>query len=158
MRRISVPLDLGVFVLFSLSSLSEPEPQPSGVRPMPPSTTPRHSNIIEGQIIGDSDTAQYGSRSEAPGFQNARRESRWEQPPISHPLRHEAHARRFDDRSSGGQDERGDIPSSRSCGPGYRAQAKGDMASEPASTDNIFGSMAPCWRLLERAQPYMDKV
>ena len=29
---------------------------------------------------------------------------------------------------------------------------------ETAQTDDMFGVMAPCWRLLERAKWYMDKV
>ena len=29
---------------------------------------------------------------------------------------------------------------------------------EKAPTDDMFGVMAPCWRLLERAKSYMDKV
>ena len=29
---------------------------------------------------------------------------------------------------------------------------------EKAPTDDMFGVMAPCWRLLERAKAYMDKV
>lgn len=30
--------------------------------------------------------------------------------------------------------------------------------ADPISTDEIFGVMAPCWRLLERAKGYMEKV
>ena len=29
---------------------------------------------------------------------------------------------------------------------------------EKAPIDDIFGGMAPCWRLLERTKSYMDKV
>ena len=29
---------------------------------------------------------------------------------------------------------------------------------EKAPIDDMFGVMAPCWRLLERAKSYMDKV
>lgn len=46
-------------------------------------------------------------------------------------------------------------------GSGSNAGASGDAeASAPkvAAADETFGTMAPCWRLLERAKAYMEQV
>lgn len=130
--------------------------QPSAVPPMMPRPVRCNSDIIDGQRAG-SDDVQDGFRREAPDFPSAEREPRWEHPP-SHSVCQEEHEFHFDVRSSGGQVERDGIPSSEFGGPGYRGRRNGRVGSEPESKDDMFGSMAPCWRLLERAKGYMDKV
>lgn len=67
----------------------------------------------------------------------------------------DAHVRCFGERPGRGQVEGVDIPHN---GPGYDGPRHGIVGPEPASQDDTFGSMAPCWRLLERAQAYMGKV
>ncbi|CAM9466018.1 unnamed protein product, partial [Laminaria digitata] len=52
---------------------------------------------------------------------------------------------------------RGEIPSSGFSGVGYDRRRTVHVGIEPVPRDDMFGSMAPCWRLLERAQAYMDK-
>lgn len=82
----------------------------------------------------------------------------WEQPPLPHPIRHEKQLERLRDRPTSCQVERGDIPSSRGSSPGYPDRRNVHEEPKPSSIDDTFGPMAPCWRLLERAQGYMEKV
>ena len=124
---------------------------------MPPHSPPRHGGIFEGQRTGGYD-ARYTSHSEAPGLPNAHREQRWERPPMPPSTRHKAHPRRVDDRPRGGQVNGGDTPHIRVNRVENCSQGDANFGSEPISRDDMFGSMAPCWRLLERGQAYMDQV
>lgn len=112
----------------------------------------------EGQRAGGSDGRGDGCGSETPSFPSARREPRWEQPPLPLPIRHKEQLERLNDRPSNAQVERGDNPSNRVSGSGYHDRRNVDEGPKPSSVDDTFGSMAPCWRLLERAQGYMEKV
>lgn len=125
---------------------------------MVPRAVTRNIDTLETQRTGGSDGARYGHGGQAPDFHRAKREERWEHPPLSQSIRHEEHVRRLDDRHNGGQVQSGDIPSRGFGGSGYGGRRNIHVGSEPASRDDMFGSMAPCWRLLERARAYMDKV
>lgn len=125
---------------------------------MLPRAVSLNSDTIEGKSAGGYDTARYGYCSGVPGSLSTKTESSWENPPRSQTIRHEEYVRRFDHRSSGGQVESDDIPSDGFTGPGYNFRRNVHVGSEPPSEDDMFGSMAPCWRLLERAKDYMDKV
>lgn len=121
-------------------------------------TVPRNSDGMEGHREGGFDGERYGYRSEAPDSPSAQREAGWEISALSRSIRHEDHGRRFDNRPSDGHIESDDIPSSGFNGPGYGGRRPVDVGSAPTSRGDMFGYMAPCWRLLERAQAYMDKV
>lgn len=135
-----------------------PESRPSTVLPIVPRVVSRNSGTVEVQRADGSDGARYGYRREAPGFPSANRESRWEQPPPPQSVRREEHVRRFDDQSGGHEVESGDILSCEFSGPAYDVRRNVREGSEPPSRTDMFGPMAPCWRLLERAQAYMDEV
>lgn len=125
---------------------------------MAPRAVSRNSDVMEGQRAGGSDGARYGYRSDAPGFTSAEKEPRWEHPAPSKSIFHEEHARCYDDRRSGSHFERDDISSGGFDNPGYGGRGNVRVESESPSRDDMFGAMAPCWRLLERAKGYMDKV
>lgn len=154
--QTSIQLDQRELFCFPSPPLAVPGSQPSAGLLMEPRAVPRKTDGMQRQRAGSSDDARFGYDREPTDFQSSKRESRWEQPP-SHSVCQEEHQLRFDDRSSGGQVDRDDVPSSEFSGPGYRSRRNGHLESEPASRD-VFGSMAPCWRLLERAKGYMDKV
>ncbi|CAM9136456.1 unnamed protein product, partial [Laminaria digitata] len=67
------------------------------------------------------------------------------------------HKRHFDDRPNDCQIESRDVPSTGFSGPRYGRRRTAHVGTVPVPRDDTFGSMAPCWRLLERAQAYMDK-
>ena len=77
---------------------------------------------------------------------------------MSHESRHGLRVRPFDDRLSGGQVDRVEFLSSGPSCSGYGNRRNGHAGSKLASRVDIFGPMAPCWRLIESAQAYMDKV
>lgn len=125
---------------------------------MAPRSIARNSKIVRGKINRLSDGKAYGYRSESSGVPRSQRASRWEHPPRSSSIRHEEQVGRLHDRPNDGHAERSDTPSSEVSDPGYSDRRTTHVGSKPASRDDTFGSMAPCWRLLERAQDYMDKV
>lgn len=141
-------------VVFASPPLPAPESQPSAVLPMAPRAVSRNSDVMEGQRAGGSDGALYGCRSDAPGFTSAEKEPRWEHPAPSKSIFHEEHVRCYDDRRS----ERDEFSSGGFDNPGYGGRGNVHVESESPSRDDMFGAMAPCWRLLERAKGYMDKV
>lgn len=143
---------------FALPPLPEAVCRPSGVQSMALRSVPRNSDRMEKQRTGGSDGVRYAYHSAALGRPGTQKDPRWEDPPMSHSTWHEEHVRRFDDPPNNRQVERGDIPSSGLSGPGYGRRRTVHVGTEPVPRDDTFGSMAPCWRLLERARAYMDKV
>ena len=135
-----------------------PESRPSTVLPVVPRAVSRNSGTVEVQRTGGSNAARRGYRREAPSFRSDMREQRWEKPPPPQPVCHEEHVRRFDEQTSGHQVEGCDIPNNKFSGPAYGDRRNLEVGSEPPSETDMFGPMAPCWRLLERAQAYMDEV
>lgn len=125
---------------------------------MAPRSITRNSKIIRGKINRASDGKGYGYRREPSGVPSSQRAPKWEHPPRPSSTRLEEQAGRLHDRPNDGQAERSGTPSSEVSGPGYPDRRTAHVGAEPASRDDTFGSMAPCWRLLERAQDYMDKV
>lgn len=135
-----------------------PESRPSGFLPMGPRSAPCNIERTGGHRTGGSDGRGHGYRSEEPSLPSPQREPRWERPPLSRPTGHEEQMEHLYDRPRIGQVERDDLPSSSVSSLGYPNRRNEDGRSEPSSTYEAFGSMAPCWRLLERANAYMDKV
>lgn len=147
-----------IIIFIAVPSLPAPDYRPSGALPIGPGSAPCNSDRTGGKRAGGSDDREHGYRSEAPILPSGQREPRWEQPPLSPPMRHEEQMGRPHDRPSSGLVQRGDNPSGRVSSMGYPDRRNVDLASEPTPIDETFGAMAPCWRLLERAQHYMDKV
>lgn len=117
-----------------------------------------------------------GSRTDAVSFQEDPRGGRWEHSPQSRPAQQTVYARRTDGNfhagGGGGGRGGGGAGSGRFAARpegGYDARhgsarnshggsAGNERASEAVATEEPFGVMAPCWRLLERAKSYMDQV
>lgn len=150
-------LERRLFLVFALSPMPAPESRPSGVLSMAGRSMPRNTDTTEGMRTGGSETARHTYPGETPGFSRAQREPTWDHPPPAHSFRQE-HAKRFNDRPSGDQVEHNETPSSGFSRCEYSGSKDSDVVSEPTPNHDMFGSMAPCWRLLERAQAYMDKV
>lgn len=95
----------------------------------------------------------YAIQARDTGLAEGQRHSIWDRRPAPQSLPHDPNVRRSEGRAgyvggSGGASELGAAPR------GSNAQ----QAPDEALTDEMFGAMAPCWRLLERAKGYMDKV
>lgn len=93
----------------------------------------------------------YAIQARDTGLAEGQRHSIWDRRPAPQSLPHDLNVRRSEGRAgyvggSGGAPELGAAP-------------RGSNAQQaPDETDEMFGAMAPCWRLLERAKAYMDKV
>lgn len=115
-----------------------------------------------------------GSRTDAVSFQEDPRGGRWEHSQQSHPAQQTVYARRAegDVHAGGGGRGGGGAGSGRfaarpegvydarhgSARNSHGGSAGNERASEAVATEEPFGVMAPCWRLLERAKSYMDQV
>lgn len=151
---------LNVAILIALSSnpLAPDSRHSVGLR-VPPRPAPNNGNEHDRARGGPSAPASYGYRREAAGYPDAhpQRGARWGHPQPTQSTPHAVHMRRAGGRASGGDDDDGRVNNAGSGLGGGHANRNTSMASEP-STDEVFGSMAPCWRLLERAKAYMDQV
>lgn len=144
--------------IFPFSPPTAQDRRPSMVRHVSPTSGP-HIGGATGVVRGGRSSRSMNTYSvEDEAFAERQRGARWEhtEPPQS--ISHEAHMRHTGDRVSGSAGDGG-----RGVNAGNRYlvhhDTKNDQhGSEPAVADEMFGFMAPCWRLLERAKTYMDQV
>lgn len=116
-----------------------------------------------------------GFRTDTAGYQEDPRGGRWEQPQQPHIAQQGVYTRRADGHVDAGSGGRGGAGAGNgrfvarfegdydgghaSARHGHAGSASNERAPDVVvATEEAFGAMAPCWRLLERAKAYMDHV
>lgn len=144
--------------IFVLPPLPAPESRPSRVLPVPPRFECRHGNATEGGMAEGLAAARYSYHSGGSGFQNSPRQPTGEHPPAAHASGYGSHLRRMDDRPGGDRFNMFDAQSNGQSGPMHGDRSCSHVGSELPLRVDTFGYMAPCWRIIESAQAYVDKV